>query len=97
MVANMFGPVEGRRHGCALLRISGIMDRMEAAGLQDMNGLTFSLYGDPAYPMRNYLLCPFKVANITEGQPNFNRLMSSIREAVQWEFGNVCLFLLSLI
>ena len=85
----MCGPVEGRRHNCALLCKSGLIGRMEAAGLQDMNGLPLSLYGDPAYPMRNFLLCPFKGANITEEQQNFNRSMSSVREAVEWEFGKI--------
>ena len=89
LIASMFGPIEGRRHDCALLRESGLMEELDNAGLVDARGLPFALYGDPAYPIRNYLLCPFKGANLTEEQQTFNRMMSCVRESVEWEFGNI--------
>ena len=73
MIGNMYGPIEGCRHDCALLRISGIIDQLEAADMRDPNGLPYAVYGDPAYPIRNYLLCPFKGANLTDRQQNFTR------------------------
>ena len=75
MIANMFGTIEGRRHDCALLRRSGLLNVLDNARLVDNNGLPFALYGDPAYPVRNYLLSPFKGANLTQDQQNFNRLI----------------------
>ena len=89
MIANMFGPVEGRRHDCALLReirLDDMLDRLQADGVVVGNDLPFALYGYPAYPIRNYLICPFKGANLTEQQQHFNRAMSSVREAFEWEF-----------
>jgi len=47
------------------------------------------LYGDPAYPLTPYILSPYKGANITEEQHEFNKRMSSVRECVEWGFGKV--------
>jgi len=56
----MFGPFEGRRHDAALLADSGLLTKLDALpGLA--NGNKFALYGDPAYPLRSQLLCPFRV------------------------------------
>lgn len=89
MITNLYGPLEGRRHDCGLLRMSGIMEKMEELNRHDRDGLPFSIYGDPAYPLRNYLLCPYRGANLTEQQMLFNQSMSSVRECVEWEFGKL--------
>lgn len=91
MILNMFGPVEGRRHDSALLRLSSIQEQFEERRLELVgeDGLQFSLYGDPAYPVRDYLLAPYRGNNLTPPQQEFNRRMSAVREAVEWQFGKL--------
>ncbi|ESO88657.1 hypothetical protein LOTGIDRAFT_74528, partial [Lottia gigantea] len=68
LIANMYGPIEGRRHDSALLRLSEKMENLEVGG-------RFTLYGDPAYPIRDWLLSPYKSAHITDDQRLFNARM----------------------
>ncbi|KAF2889512.1 hypothetical protein ILUMI_07648 [Ignelater luminosus] len=49
----------------------------------------YVLYGDPAYPLTDLLLCPYAGRNLTKQQQNFNRSMSTVRKSVEWEFGKV--------
>ena len=88
LIAHLYGPMEGRRHDCALLAASGLMAEMEHLPM-DRLGRKFAVYGDPAYPIRTYLLSPFGGANLNVAQMEFNRRMSSVRECVEWEFGNI--------
>ena len=88
LIANLYGPVEGRRHDCALLRMSGLLEQMDRRRLADRDGDVFAVYGDPAYPNRDYLLCPYK-GNLSAEQQEFNSRMSSVRESVEWEFGKM--------
>ena len=57
MVAQMFGPVEGRRHDVFLLNKSRLDQRMT------LLPPTAYVYGDQAYPVRAWLLSPFKGPN----------------------------------
>ena len=98
LIANLYGPMEGRRHDCALLRASGLIEQFEVRQLYDRQGLPFCLYGDPAYPLRPYLLCPFRGAIITVEEEHFNSMMSSVRECVEeiWQdSSNFCILRLS--
>ena len=47
------------------------------------------LYGDPAYPIRVHLQVPFRQNAITPAIEAFNSSMSSVRESVEWTFGDV--------
>ena len=49
----------------------------------------FALYGDPAYPLRQHILAPYRRAVITRDQELFNREMSKVRVSVEWAFGKV--------
>ena len=89
LIGHLFGPIEGRRHNCALLRLSGLMDQLEEKQWRTADGNCFALYGDPAYPTRDYLLSPFKGAHLTEEESAFNQAMSSVRECLEWEFGKI--------
>ena len=53
------------------------------------NGERLGIYGDPAYPLRWYLQDPFRGAQITPDQNEFNKSMSKVRISVEWLFGNV--------
>lgn len=86
LIANMFGPVEGRRHDAALLAESGILNRITYFA-EDNSPLC--LYGDAAYPLSPHLLCPYKNAILTQEQQAFNTGMSGAREAVEWAFGKI--------
>ena len=55
LIAHLYGQVEGRRHDCALLRMSGLMEEFERRDLNDRDGTPYTLYGDTAYPVRRYL------------------------------------------
>ena len=86
MIANMFGPVEGRRHDSCLLRESGILD--DVVEFQ-RNGRPLALYGDPAYPLRPQLIAPYQGAALTPDEQQFNRSMSLTRVAVEWTFAKI--------
>ena len=88
LITHLYGPVEGRRHDSALLRISGLMEQFEARDFTDRNGIPYALYGDTAYPLRRYLISPFRGANL-RAEEEFNTRMSSVRECVEWEFGKM--------
>ena len=64
LIANLFGPVEGRRHDSGMLALSGLLPMLEAHCVSP-TGQPLCVYGDPAYPLRVHLQGPF-----------FNYLMS---------------------
>ncbi|XP_071851129.1 uncharacterized protein [Apostichopus japonicus] len=90
LVANLFGPIEGRRHDCFLLRESGLLTELEHRSY-DTLGNTLCIYGDPAYPLRAHLQGPFK-GNLTNDQKLYNHSMSSVRVSVEWVFGDMINF-----
>ena len=60
MTANLFGPVEGRRHEeGAMLTMSGLLDELQQFSYAP-NGEALCIYGYPAYPLRQQLQCPFR-------------------------------------
>ncbi|XP_013383168.1 uncharacterized protein LOC106153684 [Lingula anatina] len=87
IICSLYGPMEGKRHDCALLKESGLLQQLQQLP-QDVDG-RFCIYGDPAYPIRPQLQCPFRGANITPEQHAFNSEMSRVRESVEWAFGKI--------
>ena len=85
LIADLYGPMEGRRHDAALLEESTLLQRTE----QHQKFQNHALYGDPAYPLRPNLFVPFRGAVLTEEQQQFNRSMSHVREVVEWGFGDI--------
>lgn len=88
LIANLYGPMPGRRHDSALLTASGLMDHMEA-NFNLPDGTALCLYGDPAYPRRPHLERPHRGNQLTEQQQDENTAMSGVRQAVEWQFGKV--------
>ena len=86
IIAHMYGPIEGHRHDSAMLAESNILPQLEA--FVDETGQPFYLYGDPAYPLRPQLLAPFRGANVTPEEEEFNKNMSRVRRMGVW--GNSC-------
>ena len=65
-----------------MLRMSDLLTKLSLNAC-DTNGNPLCLYGDPAYPLRIHLQCPFQNIRLTEEQQNFNKSMSQVRVAVK--------------
>ena len=89
MIANLFGPVEGRRHDSRMLAMSGLLDQLEQHSFSP-DGQALCIYGDPAYPHRLHLQRPFaRRAALAHNEMAFNQSMSQVRIAVEWVFGDI--------
>ncbi|XP_033121176.1 uncharacterized protein LOC117120273 [Anneissia japonica] len=87
MIANMYGPIEGRRHDSFMLRESGLLDQLEQMSVNTNNEI-MCIYGDPAYPIRPQLQAPFK-GNLSPIEQDYNKAMSEVRVSVEWLFGDI--------
>jgi hypothetical protein len=81
IILHLFGPIEGRRHDCILLRESNLDSIFD-----DPRSTGYHIYGDPAYARRGYMLSGYKGSNLTDAQKLFNTRMSKVRESVEWGF-----------
>ena len=79
LIANLYGPVEGKRHDSAMLAMSGILNQMQQYSV-NLEGEILCVYGDPAYPLRPHLQAPYKGAGLTPDQLSWNKSMSSVYE-----------------
>lgn len=77
--------LEDRRHDAGILADSKLLDSLDQYAF-NTNGDPVCLYGDPAYPIRVHLQVPFRQNAITPAMEAFN---SSLRESVEWTFGDV--------
>ena len=50
MIANLYRPIEGRRHDSFMLSRSEILDQLEHFSF-GLHGEILCIYGDPAYPL----------------------------------------------
>jgi hypothetical protein len=78
IISHIYGPVEGVRHDATLLAQSHLLDTLENNPVFE----GYSLYGDPAYPLTPYLLSPFKGANLTPVQAEFNETIYIITKKI---------------
>lgn len=74
-----------------MLAMSGLYPVLEMHS-HGPNGEPLAIYGDPAYPHRVHLQCPYKGANLSNVQQQFNKAMSSVRVAVEWPFGEIATY-----
>lgn len=88
LIANMYGPIEAKRHDSAMLRMSELLPKLEQY-MTMPGGTVFSLYGDLAYPLRVHLITPFKGAILSDQERIFNGRMSKLRSSVEWTFGKI--------
>ena len=88
LIANLYGPVEGRRHDSGMLADSGIYQHMQRF-CHAPNGTPLCIYGDLAYPLRPQLQAPFRNVTINQQQIAYNRAMSRVRIGVEWVFGDI--------
>ena len=54
LIANLYGPVEGKRHDSAMLSQSQVLNQLQRLSINP-HGDTLCVYGDPAYPLRPQL------------------------------------------
>ena len=91
LIANLYGPVEGRRHDAGMLKDSGLLNDLQRVAFSP-TGDILCLYGDHAYPLRPHLMAPFRLEEVpvfTANMEAFNEAMSSVRVSVEWLFGDV--------
>lgn len=88
LIANLYGPVEGKRHDSSMLMMSGLLTQLQQHSFNP-NGDILCVYGDPAYPLRPQLQAPFKGARLTPDQLAWNESMSQVRVSVEWLFGDI--------
>ncbi|ORY23454.1 hypothetical protein BCR33DRAFT_796463 [Rhizoclosmatium globosum] len=65
----------------------GIIAHLHGPEPGSRHDLTFVVYGDPAYGLKDWMVSPFKGAQLTEEQDAFNKAMSRVRVTVEWAFG----------
>ena len=63
LIANMFGPIEGRRHDAFMLRVSGLTEQLQR--FQAPTGEAYVLYGDPAYGLSRNIISLFRGARVS--------------------------------
>ncbi len=83
IIAHQFGPYEGRRHDAALMRDSRLLQGLSQLAI---NNNPVRVFGDKAYAINRHLITPFKGANLTQDEQDFNQAMSTYREPVEWGF-----------
>ena len=90
LIANLYGPVEGKRHDSGMLMDSGLLNQLQQYSF-GQNQRPLCIYGDPAYPLRVHLQAGFKGARLSQQQIDWNTRMSEVRVSVEWIFGDIIL------
>ena len=88
LIANMFGPMEGKCHDVKMLTTSGLLPKLQQSAI-DTNGRALCIYGDPAYHINIHLQAPFRQVHLTPAQQWFNSSMSALRVSVEWLFKDI--------
>ena len=91
LIANLYGPLEGRRHDAGMLKESGLLNILQREA-RTLRGEPLCLYGDPAYPVRPQLMGPYRDADVLVVTPEmraFNTGMSEVRVSVEWLFRDI--------
>ena len=86
LISDFFGPICGRRGDGYMLRKSRLEDRIARLCLRA--GAPYYVYGDPAYPLTQYIMRGFK-GPMSAFQRAFSKAMSSERETVEWGYALV--------
>jgi nuclease HARBI1 len=87
LFASMFGPICGNRHDSYMLRESNILPALEE--MMPIDGVVYSLYGDPAYPQSRLLFGGFRYPHPNSPEAAWNQQLSRVREAVEWNFKEI--------
>lgn len=86
IIGNLFGPVNGRRHDGYVLAKSGLLNKVEQKFNRFQNPPY--MYSDSGYPLRKYLIVPFK-GIVSRRKKRVNKRMSKLRVTVEWGYAKV--------
>lgn len=86
IIANLYGPVNGRRHDGFVLQKSRILNKLEAKFQAFANKP--HMYSDTGYPLSTFLITPFKGTR-DQREKIVNNQMSKLRVTVEWGFAKV--------
>ena len=82
LVANLYGPVQGKRPDSGMLAMCGLLDALQRYSVSSY-GHTLCIYGDPAYLLRPCLQAPFREAVLTLDQQAWNKSMKEVHVSVE--------------
>ena len=82
------GQLKGKKHDSGMLADSNLLTQLQQHPFSP-NGQPLCVYGDPAYLLRIHLQGPFKGANLTPLQRDYNKSMSQVHTSVEWVFGEI--------
>jgi nuclease HARBI1 len=85
LIVHIWGAIEARRHDITLLRLS----KLESTLKSDEVFKGYLVYGDPAYGCSDQFVCPYPTVLFTPEKKKFNKIMSKLRVAVEWSYGDV--------
>jgi hypothetical protein len=85
MFAQLYGPVEARRHDVVLLKESGLVDMFQNS--PTLQG--YHLFGDMGYTNNTWIMSPFKGIHLDGDQTKWNKMCRHVRIVVEWGFGNL--------
>ena len=74
LIADLHGPVPGRRHDAFVLNDSTLNERL--ANVQAESNIQYKAYGDATYPNLSHIERCFRGANLTPAQREYNRALS---------------------
>ena len=74
-----------------MLADSGLLNQLQLHSFET-GRRPVCIYGDPAYPLNVHLQSGFRSANTTIEKELWNSKMSSVRQAVEWIFGDIVNF-----
>ena len=79
---------EGRKHDAGMLADSDLLHDLNQYAF-NLPGQPLCIYGDPAYPIRVHLQCPFRNGALTPQMEAYYTAMSTVRSSVEWLFGDI--------
>lgn len=90
ITVSLCGPFAGAIHDQRMLDSSDILEEMkEQLDCTEADGPFYAIYGDPAYRETEGIIRPLGNSSSNEDIAALNKMMSSVRICVEWEFGHV--------
>ena len=88
LIANLYGPEEGKRHDSGMLTESNLLPLLQQH-CHRANCAPLCIYGDPAYPLRAHLQRPFEGNHLPQEQKEFNKSLKTVCVSVKWVFKEI--------
>lgn len=86
-ILNAYTSWPGRVHDARVLQNSSVFTKAEA---EEFFSQDHHIFGDNAYPLRNWRITPFKnFGNLPRQQVKFNQRLLGVRQSVQRAFGHL--------